>query len=168
MTDHEPVITTARPPASEPRARTLRMQRAVNRLIRGLLRTPLLCRLVGARLICVYPVGRKSGRRYAVPVAYTRVDGALLIGTPFPWVRNLRTGEPVEIRYLGRRRSADVEVLAEEERVVSSYAVLARHNHSFAQFNRIALDDDGNPDDGDLHLAWAAGARAVLLTLPEA
>ena len=55
----------------------------MNRVIRGLLRTPLLCRVVGNRMITVYAVGRKSGRHYAIPVAYTRHDGIILIGTPF-------------------------------------------------------------------------------------
>ena len=74
------------------RARTLAAQGLVNRIVRGLLRTPLLCRVVGNRLITVYVIGHKSGRHYAVPVAYTRHDGLLLIGTPFVWGRNLRTG----------------------------------------------------------------------------
>ncbi|MGH3422048.1 MAG: hypothetical protein ACRDOD_20935, partial [Streptosporangiaceae bacterium] len=85
-------------PTVDARAKTLAWQGLANRIVRGLLRTPLVCRAVGSRLITVYVVGRKSGRRYAVPVAYTRHDGTLLIGTPFGWGRNLRTGHPVEIR----------------------------------------------------------------------
>ena len=146
------------------RAQTLALQGLVNRVIRGLLRTPLLCRLVGKRLITVYVVGRKSGRRYAVPVAYTRHNGTLLIGTEFAWARNLRTGEPVQIRLAGQRRPADVEVLTDETGVVEHYALMARDNHQFARFNKIGLDQRGNPRPGDLHLAWAAGARVALLT----
>jgi len=41
---------------------------------------------------------------------------------------------------------------------------MAPDNHQFAAFNRIGLDQRGNPRPGDLHLAWAAGARAALLT----
>src|SRR6204780_5373308 len=90
--------------APTPRAQTLRAQRLVNRIMLGVLRTPLLCRAAGSRLITLYVVGRKPGRRYAIPVAYTRHEGALLIGTPFGWGRNLRTGDPVAIRLKGRRR----------------------------------------------------------------
>jgi deazaflavin-dependent oxidoreductase (nitroreductase family) len=151
-------------PAPAVRAQTLALQGLVNRVIRGLLRTPLLCRLVGKRLITVYVVGRKSGRRYAVPVAYTRHNGILLIGTPFAWARNLRTGESVQIRLAGKRRSADVEVLTDETGVVEHYALMARDNHQFARFNKIGLDQRGNPRPDDLHLAWAAGARVALLT----
>ena len=141
------------------------IQGAANRVVRGLLRTPLLSRAVGGRLVTLYIVGRKSGRRYTVPVAYTRHDGALLIGTPFGWGRNLRTGEPVDIRLKGRRRPADVRVFTDEVGVTELYAVMARDNHSFAKFNKIGLDRDGNPDPDDLRLAWAGGARAFQLTL---
>ncbi len=162
MTD-QPV--TGRPmaaPAS--RAQTLTAQKLVNRIVRGLLRTPLLSRLVGSRLVTVYVTGRKSGRRYTVPVAYTKHEGDLLIGSPFGWGRNLRTGEPVTIRLKGRRRLADVLVLADEQGVVDAYAVMARDNHAFAKFNSIGFDSAGNPLPADLRLAWTAGARAFRLT----
>ena len=100
MTD-QPV--TGRPMAAPaPRAQTLKAQNLVNRIVRGLLRTPLLRQLASRRLVTVYVTGRKSGRRYAVPVAYTRHEGDLLIGSPFGWGRNLRTGEAVTIRLKGR------------------------------------------------------------------
>jgi deazaflavin-dependent oxidoreductase (nitroreductase family) len=146
------------------RAQTLPIQGLVNGFIRGLLRVPLLSRLVGKRLVTVYPVGRKSGRHYAVPVAYTRYQGSLLVGSQFGWVRNLRTGEPVDIRLAGRRRPADVRVLTDETSVVEHLALMARDNHQFARFNRIGLDQGGDPVAEDLHLAWAAGARVAVLT----
>jgi len=149
---------------SAARAQTLVLQGLVNRIVRGLLRTPLLCRVVGNRLITVYVVGRKSGRHYAVPVAYTRHDGILLIGTSFAWGRNPRTGEPVDIRFKGKRRPADVEVLVDENGVAEHYTVMARDNHNFAKFNKIGLDQAGNPSLTDLHLAWDAGARGFRLT----
>ena len=147
-----------------PRAQTLSAQRLVNRIMRGLLRTPLICRLVGSRLVTLYIVGRKSGRRYTFPVAYTRHEGIVLIGTPFGWGRNLRTGEPVEIRLKGRRRLADVQVLTTEPEVTGAYAVMCRDNRAFAKFNGIGLGTGGEPDPADLHQAWAAGARAFRLT----
>ena len=146
------------------RAQTLPLQWLVNRVIRGLLRAPLLCRLVGKRLITVYVVGRKSGRQYAIPVAYTRHGRTLLVGTQFGWARNLRTGEPVQIRLGGKRRPADVQVLTDQTGVVEHLAMMARDNHQFAKFNQIGLDQRGDPRPDDLHLAWAAGARVALLT----
>lgn len=150
---------------SAPRAQTLRLQKVANRVVRALLATPLIGRLIGRRLVTIYVVGRKSGRRFAVPVAYTPQRGSLLVGTPFAWGRNLRTGEPVDVRYRGRRRRADVQVLTDEAGVVDHYAIIARDNPAFAKFNKIHLDADGNPDRRDLQLAWQSGARVIKLAL---
>ena len=149
--------------ATDQHAHTLAFQGAANRVVRGLLRTPLLARLVGARLLILYVVGRKSGKRYTVPVAYSSHEGALLFGTEFRWARNLRTGEPVEIRLKGRRRTADVTVTTDEAGVLADYGFLARDNHQFARFNRITLDAAGEPDPDDLRRCWAAGGRSVRL-----
>jgi deazaflavin-dependent oxidoreductase (nitroreductase family) len=149
----------------EPRATTMRFQGVANRIVRGLLATPLVSWGIGQKLITVYVVGRKSGRRYTVPVAYEKHEGTLLIGTPFAWARNLRTGETVEVRHLGRRRQAQVKVHTDEAEVTEFYAILARNNGNFAKFNNIRRDGAGTPDPGDLHLAWEAGARVIQLTL---
>ena len=146
------------------RAQTLPLQGIVNRMIRGLLRAPLLSSLLGRRLMTLYVVGRRSGRHYAVPVAYTRHDESLLVGSQFAWIRNLSNVEPVHIRLSGKRRQADVQVLTEEAAVVDHLALMAKDNHQFAKFNRIGLDPDGNPASDDLRLAWAAGARVAILT----
>jgi deazaflavin-dependent oxidoreductase (nitroreductase family) len=151
-------------PASRPK--TLAAQALVNRLVRALLRTPLLARLAGSRLITVYVTGRKSGRRYAIPVAYTSHEDDLLIGTSFAWGRNLRTGDQVTIRLAGRRRPANVVVLTEEQAVTDAYAIMSRHNHAFANFNNIGFAPDGTPNPHDLHQAWTTGARAFRL-LPQ-
>jgi deazaflavin-dependent oxidoreductase (nitroreductase family) len=148
----------------DPRAQTLAMQGVANRVVRGLLRTPLLSLAVGSRLVTLYIVGRKSGRRYTIPVAYTRQGDDLLIGTPFGWGRNLRTGEPVEILLKGRRRQADVRVYSGEAEVTGLYAFMCRDNKQFAKFNKVGFDSAGNPEPDDLHLAWMAGARVFRLT----
>lgn len=149
---------------SQPRAQTLRLQSAVNRIVQALLRVPVLSRLIGARLMIIDVVGRKSGTRYHVPVAYTRQDDDLLVGTSFPWGRNLRTGEPVTVLLKGERRTAEVTVITDEPGVREVYTIITRDNHRFAAFNKIAIDDHGDPDPADLGRAWAAGARAFRLT----
>jgi deazaflavin-dependent oxidoreductase (nitroreductase family) len=148
----------------EPRAQTLGAQRAVNRVMLGLLRAPLLSRAIGSKLVTLYVVGRKSGRRYTIPVAYARQGGDLLVGTPFGWGRNLRTGDTLSIRLKGRERQADVRVYTSEADVAAAYATMCRGNRNFAKFNKIEFDASGNPSPEDLHLAWMAGARAFRLT----
>ena len=148
----------------DPRAQTLALQGFANGIVRGMLRAPLLSRAVGGRLVTLYIVGRKSGRRYTIPVAYARDKDDLLVGTPFGWGRNLRTGDSIEILLKGRRRPADVRAFKDEADVVGLYAAMCRDNKQFAKFNKIGFDASGNPDPDDLHLAWMAGARAFRLT----
>lgn len=143
----------------------LKMQGLVNRTVRVLLWIPGLSRIVGQHLITLYVVGRKTGKRYVVPLAYTPYDGGLLIGTPFAWARNLRTGDVIQVRYLGRPCSADVRVATDEPTVTAAYDVIARHNKNFAGFNGIGFDGAGNPRPDDLRRAWSEGARAIHLTI---
>jgi hypothetical protein len=147
-----------------PRAQPLAFQGAANAVVRTLLRTPLIGAAMGGRLITLYLVGRKSGRHYQIPVAYTRDGKDLLIGTPFGWGKNLRTGEPIDILLKGRRRAADVQVISDEAGVTAHYALMARDNRQFAKFNKIGFDASGNPDPADLRASWAAGARGFRLT----
>jgi hypothetical protein len=144
-------------------AQTMAVQNQVNRVVRGLLHVPGLSRAIGSKLLTVYVTGRKSGRHYTLPVAYTKHDGAILIGTPFAWGRNLRTGEPIEILLQGKKRVADVQVYKDEAEVTKAYTVICKDNKNFAQFNKIGLGANGDPDPDDLHAAWAAGARAFRL-----
>ena len=143
------------------------LQGAMNVFTRSLLRTPGIASGIGRRLITLHVVGRKSGKRYAVPVAYTRHQDVLLTGTPFGWGRNLRTGEPLEVTYKGRRRTADVEVVKDETGVVALLDVMCRDNHNFAKFNKVGFDKDGNPDPDDMRKAWESGARVFKLKVPQ-
>ena len=49
-------------------------------------------------------------------------------------------GELVEFRLLGKRRSAEVQILAGETGVVEHFAMMARDNHQFAKFNKIGME----------------------------
>jgi hypothetical protein len=132
-------------------------QRFVNVLVRGLLRTPILCRIVGSRLVTLYVAGRNSGRVYPLPVAYLRHGSDLLIGTSSGWARNPHTGESLAIRLQGKLQPAAVQVPTTEPEVVFAYARMARVvNPTFAKFITIRIGPDGEPELHDLHLAWPA------------
>jgi len=73
--------------------------------------------------------------------------------------------EPVELRYQGLRRTADVRIVTDEDGVAEYYTVIVRHNPGFARINKIGVNRDGTADPDGLRAAWAAGARVMLLTL---
>ncbi|WP_202451978.1 MULTISPECIES: hypothetical protein [unclassified Streptomyces] len=136
----------------------------MNLLARGLLRTPGMSPVIGTRLLTLYVVGRTSGQRYSVPVAYLAQGDDLLIGTSSRWGRNLRTGDRVAIRLKGKCCWADVRISTEESEVVSAYAHMARANPTFAKFNSIRSGADGEPNRDDLQQVWRGGAQALRLT----
>ena len=163
-TESTPATGYGRPTTSGPQP-IASYQSALNRFIRGLLRVPLLSRGIGRKLLTFTVVGRKSGKTYVIPVAYTRHQGQWLVGTRvWPWVKNLRRGEPATVRVKGRRRLADWELLTDEQNVVELYGIIARDNHQNAKFAGIGFDADGSPNLADLHQAWAKGCAVIRLT----
>ncbi|WP_019200460.1 hypothetical protein [Tsukamurella sp. 1534] len=145
-------------------AKTMPLQGLMNAVMRTLLRVPGVSSFLGERLLTLYVVGRKSGKVFEVPVAYTKRGSDLLVGSPFPWGKNLRTGEPIDIQLAGHRRTADVTVVADEAGVMELYGVIAADNKNFASFNDIGFTADGAPDPTDLRRAYEGGARVFVLS----
>ncbi|MEV6772150.1 nitroreductase/quinone reductase family protein [Nocardia sp. NPDC051030] len=141
-------------------------QGVLNNLIRTLLRVPVLGGQVGKRLLVISVTGRKSGKVYDVPVAYTRHDGELLIGTSLrPWVKNIRKDVPVQVSLGGPKRTADGEVFTDSESVMRLFEIVARDNHANAKFNGIGFDAAGNPNKADIYQTWQQGGVVIRLTL---
>ncbi len=59
-----------------------------------ILRSPV-HRLMSGRYAIIEFTGRKSGRRYATPIAYVRDGDRVLLSTDSPWWRNLKGGATV-------------------------------------------------------------------------
>ncbi|MCU1643117.1 MAG: hypothetical protein JWN03_3392 [Nocardia sp.] len=141
-------------------------QGALNTVIRALLRIPVIGNQIGKKLITLHVTGRKSGKVYDVPVAYTRHEGDLLIGTAKrPWVRNIRKDVPIEVSLGGPKRTADAEVFEDSESVMRLYDLIARDNKQNAKFNGIGFDPDGSPHQADIYQTWQLGGVVIRITL---
>lgn len=140
-------------------------QGAVNQVVRTLLRLPVIAGFIGKHLLTLHVVGRKSGKVYDVPVAYTDNNGILLIGTALrPWVKNLQAGGPVEAS-MGRKPQAfDPIVHTSEQDVMRLYEIIARDNKTNAKFNGIGFTSDGVPNKADLYQTWQQGGVVIALT----
>jgi hypothetical protein len=73
-------------------------------------RTPWLGRLVNRNIAMLSYTGRRSGRRFSIPVAYRRSGEDLIIGVGMPdaktWWRNfLGNGGPLTLRLDGKERA---------------------------------------------------------------
>lgn len=87
------LVQDARPP--------LLLIRALNPIMRLLLPTP------AGRLIRPFALlefeGRRSRRRFRVPVGWHHIDGKPVVFTPAPWRENFRGGRAVTIWHRGHR-----------------------------------------------------------------
>lgn len=86
------VVRDARPPAA--------LIRVLNPIMRVVLRTPL-GRLVKPFALLEF-TGRRSGRRYHVPVGWHNADGVRVVLSPAPWRANFAPSARAVVRYRGR------------------------------------------------------------------
>ena len=81
----------------------------LNPVVRAVLRSPLHPAVDGA-LLELHVIGRKTGRRYDIPVGYTTLDEQLLVLTQHTWRANLRGGADIEVTHRGRRQAMHADL----------------------------------------------------------
>ena len=94
-----------------------------NPLVRLLARSPLHEMLDGS-VVLLHITGRKTGRRYDIPVNYVDVDGRLMVVTIARWRANLRGGASVEVTLRGCRRPMHATLTEDPAAVAVSYQTL--------------------------------------------
>jgi hypothetical protein len=108
--------------AFEPSAGFRRMMKIGNPFMRLLLRSR-----GGAKiheLALLEFTGRRSGKRFTVPVGYHELDGDVLILTASAWRVNLRGGADVELVHDGESRRMRAELIEDADEVARIYAAL--------------------------------------------
>jgi hypothetical protein len=138
-------------------------QAFLNVVMRAVLATPLLHRVVSNRVLVIDVVGRRTGRRYRIPVGYTAIDGDLLVGTAGRWRQNLEPGRPVEVVVGRRHLTTEAEVVTDEARCRGLYRAILAHNPVHGRYAGIRRSADGEPDLEDLRRALAEGIAVVRL-----
>ena len=83
---------------------------------------PLLGKVVGRKLVVIRYVGRRSGKLFETPVAYSRRDGGVTIDVSFPdkksWWRNfLGEGGPITLVGLDGAEGGDVVLFIKRDMV---------------------------------------------------
>jgi hypothetical protein len=91
---------SARPAAVEIAHPPQAVLRVINPLLRAALRAPLLGSALKDFMIVTF-TGRKTGRRFAVPVSAHHINGELYVLLNAGWKHNFRDGAPAEVRYGG-------------------------------------------------------------------
>lgn len=104
-----------------------RLINLINPLVRTVLRSPA-HGLVDGALLLLHVVGRRTGRRYDIPVGYTRVDNDLLVITQHSWRVNCRDRSTVDVTYRGRRRPMQVNLVETASEVAAILIRLRQHS----------------------------------------
>lgn len=76
----------------------------VNPLMKAFIRSPMGRKLNGLMTVVTF-TGRKSGKRFATPVGYTREGGTVTVLVHRPWWKNFRGGADVSLYLDGRERA---------------------------------------------------------------
>jgi deazaflavin-dependent oxidoreductase (nitroreductase family) len=135
--------------------------------VRAVLASPWHRRHSGNTLV-LEVIGRRTGRRYRLPVSYAEEAGALLVfvdeaGSKL-WWRNLRGGAPVRVLLRGRWEARRAQVAGEDDppRLAES---LARFAAAWPGFIDLGLPPAERYSTEDL-LPVAHGCAVITMTLP--
>ena len=93
MTDISPAVTVGHPPQA--------LLRTVNPILRFGLRTPLGGPLRKHFMVLNF-TGRKTGRKFSIPVSAHRIDGELYAIANAGWKHNFRDGAEAQVVYGGK------------------------------------------------------------------
>jgi hypothetical protein len=119
---------------------------AMNPFVRLLLRSPLHAVLSDTLLLLTY-TGRTSGRRYTIPMAYSRLGDVITVFTLHTWWKNLRGGAPVVVEIKRRRFDGWAEAIGDDHSVIAeALRAHLREHPRMARIYHVPLDADGQPD----------------------
>jgi hypothetical protein len=138
-----------------------RLLRTINPFVSAILRSPL-HRMLSGRLLLLTFTGRKTRKRYTIPVGYTREGDTLTLFSSYSWYKNLRGGRAVVVHLRGVGRTGRAEVIEERE------AVLEEAEHLVAEYGlkeasaRIGLALEIDPPPRREELAAALEGHVVI------
>ncbi|MGZ3601481.1 MAG: nitroreductase/quinone reductase family protein [Ktedonobacterales bacterium] len=120
--------------------------KAVNPFVRLLLRSPLHFLLSNSLLLLTY-TGRKSGKRYTIPVSYAREGNVITVFTHHAWWKNLKGGAPVQVEIKRVRRDGTAEAISDDVPAIAAQLLAQLRGHPMlARSYHVPLDRDGQPD----------------------
>lgn len=147
-----------------PPKRSTAVMRVFNNVPKLLLRSPL-HGLMSKNVLLLTFTGRKSGKRYTLPLSYVQSGEQLLLGTETPWWKNLRGGVPVTIRLRGEQRTGRADVVTDEHGMREAYRTILTLYPGYGRFIDVALDPDGQPNAEAVARGRARGLVVIRIQL---
>jgi hypothetical protein len=138
--------------------------KVINPLLGLLLRSPLHSP-ISKRLLLLEFTGRKSGKRFRLPIAYVQDEAALLLSTQSRWKANLRGGARVKVWLSGTQRLGTAELITDANGTRESLERMIRAEPGFGQIIGVNVDPDGRISQADLDRVRAEGFVAIRIAL---
>ena len=130
-----------------------RPPKIANQLVALLLRSPM-HRLISKDLLLLTLTGRKSGKKYTIPVGYGRQGDILALFTDHTWYKNLLAHPMVKVRLQGKERSGTAEVIRnDKEQIAQEMLAFVRHRPGAARAYGVTFDAERKPNQESLHNA---------------
>lgn len=130
-----------------------RPPKIANTIAALLLRSPLHGMLSNFLILLTF-TGRKSGKKYAIPVGYGRKDNTLALFTDHSWYKNLQANPKVQVRLKGKVRSGTAQVILDDkERTAQEMGDFVRQSKGAARAYNVTFDADGMPNQESLRKA---------------
>jgi len=108
--------------------------------------------------------GRKTGRRYSLPVGYHRGPDSVLTTTDDRWWRNLYPEAPVRILIRRKWFSTTGAALPEHQQAIAGMTELIAASERYAGWLKIGKEPDSTPSRTDVEREFAGGRIPIRFT----
>jgi len=145
-----------------------RLVNGINPVVRALIRSPLHA-AVDDSMLMLHVTGRRTGRRYDIPVGYVPLGGRFMVVTQHPWRANLRGGADLDVTHHGRRERMHADLDENPDSVASVLRTVIEEIGRPAARRRLGLQItvDRTPTQAELAAAVQEFDLAtIVLTAP--
>lgn len=145
---------------------SVKVMRLYNNLPKLILRSPL-HGIMSKKVLLLSFMGRKSGKRYTLPLSYVQTGDTLLLGTQTPWWKNLLGGARVTARVQGKNVTGTAEVMTDEAGMREAYHTILTIYPGYGRFINVSLEPDGYPSQAAVADARARGLVVIRVKLDQ-
>jgi len=134
----------------------------LNKMMMWILRSPL-HGIVSKNIMLITVTGRKSGKKYTLPVSYAREGDGAICSTDRArsWWKNLRGGADVVLRLRGKDVTGRATVIDDDlEAIAKGIGTMLKYVPRDAQYYNVRLDDQKRPFPKDI--ARSAQHRVII------
>lgn len=132
------------------------MNKVANPFVRLILKSPF-HRLMSAAVLLLTYAGRKSGKKYQLPVQYVQESDHIFVIPGAPerktWWRNLRGGAPVNLMIKGRICPGYANILQTEAEIIPALRVYLQRFPASAKVHQVRIEPNGSLNAEDLQQA---------------